>query len=543
MLVHSARRALSALSLALAVLPFSARAQVREVVSKEVSVGRSSAVLTLEFADGGGLAVAFEDGVVRVGGRAVGSFEQGDELDAAWRGLLGRAVALDDGPLAEALAEWTAPPELAGQLAEVGRSVDRALEEAVRGVEVQAETREQSGSAAAGDAGGLLRALLGSASRLSVLEDALEDLDLQLRVHVDEDVTVAADEVVAGTLVAVEGDVRIEGTVDGDVVVVGGTLELLEGSSVTGEVRLVDARLLRNEGTVLEGVIDIDSETSNVEVDVRRELRDELRDEIRRELRLEIRDRDRGMSILAPFRPVVRAVGGVVENLVAIILLALIGAAVIAFGGDKIEVIAETARRAPARSAAVGMAATVLLIPVWIMGFVALLVSIVGIPVAIAWLPLFPLAAILAGIVGYLAVARNAGEWLADSGYPWTHWIRKSNTLVTMVGGLIGLMLLFVAANVISMAPFLGVVTGLLVAAGCLVTVMAVEVGLGAVILTRAGRRPERWSSYSADEAWEAAIRVDLDDVADVGASGDPDEKAAEADRPDGPQAGAGSDE
>jgi hypothetical protein len=227
----------------------------------------------------------------------------------------------------------------------------------------------------------------------------------------------------------------------------------------------------------------------------------------------------------------VRAVGGVLENLVAILVLALVGAAVVAFGGDKIDVIAETARRSPGRSAAVGMAATVLLIPIWVMGFVALLVSIIGIPVAIAWLPLFPLAACLAGIVGYLAVARNAGEWLADSGYPWTHWIRKSNSLVMMVGGLVGLMLLFVAANVISMAPFLGFVTGLLVAAGCIVTVLAVEVGLGAVILTRAGRRREHWSAYSADEAWEAAMRVDLEDV-EVG--DDPNVGAADPDRSGG---------
>jgi peptidoglycan/LPS O-acetylase OafA/YrhL len=140
-------------------------------------------------------------------------------------------------------------------------------------------------------------------------------------------------------------------------------------------------------------------------------------------------------------------------------------------------------------------------------------VSIIGIPVAIAWLPLFPLAAVAAGVLGYLAVARNTGEWLADSDYPWTHWIRKSNTLVTTVGGLVGLTVLYVAANVVSMAPFLRVVTGLLVAAGTLVTVLAVEVGLGAVILTRAGRRRDQWSSYTADEAWEAAMRVEVEDV------------------------------
>jgi hypothetical protein len=196
-------------------------------------------------------------------------------------------------------------------------------------------------------------------------------------------------------------------------------------------------------------------------------------------------------------------------------VLALIGAGVIAFGGDKLDVIAETARRAPGRAAAVGFAGTVLLIPIWVVGFVALVVSIIGIPVAIAWAPLFPLAAAAAGVVGYLAVARNTGEWLADSEYRWTHWIRKSNSLMTMVGGLLGLALFSIASNVVSMAPFLGFVEGLLFFAACIVTIAAAEVGFGAVILTRAGRRREQWA-YNTDAAWEAAMNIDVDDVVDT---------------------------
>jgi hypothetical protein len=516
MLAYPIRKSLLALALAAAAVPcatllapLSAHAQVREVVAKEVSVGRASAELGLEFADGGRLHVALEDGAVLLDGRSVGSYVQGDGLDVAWRGLLGQAVALDDGPLAEALAGWTVPAELTGEAADIARQLDQAIESAVLSVDADAE-------AVSGDAGSLLRALLRSRGRLGLLEEALAGLDSDVRVHVGENVEVPASEVVSGNLVVIEGEARIEGTVDGDVVVVGGSLELLEGSSVSGSVRLVDAELISNEGSVGDGVIDVEVQGRDLEAEVRAELRDEVRDEIRRELRVEMRDRDEGFSIFAPFRPVIRGVGGVLENLVAIFVLALIGAAVIAFGGDKVDVIAEAARRSPGRSAAVGMAATVLLIPIWILGFIALLVSIIGIPVAIAWLPLFPLAAFVAGIVGYLAVARNTGEWLAESDYPWTHWIRKSNPVVTTVGGLVGLMLLFIAANVVSMAPFLSVVTGLLVATGCIVTVLAIEVGLGAVIITRAGRRREQWSRYTADEAWEAAMKVDVEDV-DIG--------------------------
>ena len=446
-----------------------------------------------------GVKIRFDNRSVLVDDEAVGSFEPGDELDAAWRALLAQAVALDDGALAAALADWTVPADLTGTAATAARRIDQALDAALNDVDVQANSGEPSVSL--GDPGSLVRLLLSGGDRLRLLDDALEGLGENVRVHVAEDVVIPADEIVEGNLVVIDGDARIEGDVEGDVVMVGGELELLEGSSVSGSVRLADARLVRNLGTVGGGVIEVQDD---VQVD---EIRNEIRDEVRDEMRSED-----SFSLLEPFRPVVRGVGGVLENLVMVLILGLIGAAVIAFAGDKVDIIAETARRAPGRSAAVGIAGAVLLIPVWVVGFIALIVSIVGIPVAIAWLPLFPLAACVAALVGYLAVARNAGEWLADSELPWTHWIRKSNSLITMVGGLAGLMVLFVAANIVSIAPFLGFLTGLLVVAGVVITVAAVQIGFGAVIITRGGRRRD-YARYSTDEAWEAAMNVDVGGV------------------------------
>jgi hypothetical protein len=313
------------------------------------------------------------------------------------------------------------------------------------------------------------------------------------------------------------------GTVDRDVVKVGRRLELLEGTVVEGSLRLAEARLLLNQCEIEVEILEVRNEEPVLE-ELRASIREEVVDELRAEIRQEIR-RSEGQSRVGPFRSVASAVGGVLENLVTILILGLIGAAVIAFGGDKIDVIAETVRRAPGRSAAVGAAGTVLLVPVWVLGFVALVVSIVGIPVAIAWLPLFPIAACLAALVGYLSVARNAGEWLADSDLPWTQWIRKSNSLITMTGGLLGLMALFVAANVVSMAPFLGFLRGLLAVAGFVVTVAAMQIGFGAVILTRGGRRRDYARDagrYSTDEAWEAAMKVEVGDVVDESGSNEP---------------------
>jgi hypothetical protein len=508
-----------------AAWPLAVQGQVRQVVSKEVSVGRTSASLELEFADGGSLEIAFEGDRVLVDGRDAGSFEPGGDLEAAWRGLLGQAVALDDGPLAEALAAWSPPGGLDRAAADLARRLDRALEDALRSREAPADAAARA--VAEEDVGMLVRSLTRSSTRLSLLEEALAGLEGELHVHVDQDVEVAADEVVRGTLLVVESDLRVAGRVDGDVIAIGGTVELRDGSVVTGEVRLVDATLRRDEGAEAGGVIDVADDGQGLQARIREEIRAEMREQALRDLRNELRaaergEDDEGLSLFAPFRPILRGVGGVIENLVAVFVLALVGAGVIAFGGDKLDVIAEAVRRAPARAAAVGIAGTVLLIPIWVIGFVALLVSIVGIPLAIAWLPVFPLAACAAAVVGYLAVARNTGEWLADSGYPWTHWIRKSNSLMTMIGGLLALVALFVLANVVSMAPLPGFVDGLLVAAGVIVTVVATEIGFGAVILTRGGRRREPWR-YEGREAWDAAMEdVDVEDLEGAAPAGAP---------------------
>jgi hypothetical protein len=504
-----------------ALLPLAAQAQEREVVSKQVSVGRSDATLGLEFSDGGALEVSLRNGSVLIDGERVGSFEPGGELDTAWRELLGQAVALEDGPLSEALADWTVPADLAGSLADVARSIDRALEESLSDLDVTVDTSDGSVSISIGNERSFLTTLLGSSDRIGLVPQALAGLASDVRVHVGEDVEIGEDEVVEGNLVVIDGDLLLEGEIRGSVVVIGGSLDLREGSVVDGAVRLADARIRSNDGTIGEGIVEIDRDADmdlNVQVDTER-IRDEVREEIRRELRSSDRDRNRESLFSAPFRTVARATGGVLENAFMVLLLGLLGAAAVVFAGENVEVIAETARRSPGRSAMVGLAGTLLFLPAWILGAVALVVSIIGIPVAIAWLPLFPLAAVLAAVLGYLAVARNAGEWLADSGYPWTGWIRKSNPLVTIVGGLVGLMGLFAAANVLSIVPFFGFVTGLVAFVATVVTFVAVQIGFGAVLLTRAGRRREYWGTggaYSADEAWEAAMGVDVeDDVVD----------------------------
>ena len=63
-------------------------------------------------------------------------------------------------------------------------------------------------------------------------------------------------------------------------------------------------------------------------------------------------------------------------------------------------------------------------------------------------------------------MARNVGEWLSDSGYRWTDWIRRSNAVYTVFGGLLGLAAFFLAADALHVVPFSGFFRGIPVRSG-----------------------------------------------------------------------------
>ena len=85
------------------------------------------------------------------------------------------------------------------------------------------------------------------------------------------------------------------------------------------------------------------------------------------------------------------AIAGLLENLVTFLILAVLGILAVQFQPERLEVIATTARRAPIRSAVVGLAGGFFIAPVWIVGTIALAITIIGIPVLLAWVPLFPI--------------------------------------------------------------------------------------------------------------------------------------------------------
>lgn len=203
----------------------------------------------------------------------------------------------------------------------------------------------------------------------------------------------------------------------------------------------------------------------------------------------------------SPFRHLIRGFEGLFSISVLYAVLFGIAFATIFFGGRRfIEGVADTARTATTRSLLVGLAATFLVIPAYILGMIALGISIVGILALPVWILLFPVAAALAVLLGYIGVAHAAGESLAERRFYATDWFRRGNSYYFLLTGLGLLLVLFAAGSIVGMAgPWLGFLRGLLFTVAGVVTWAALSIGLGAVLLSRGGTRPMRGSAHAPE--------------------------------------------
>jgi len=205
-----------------------------------------------------------------------------------------------------------------------------------------------------------------------------------------------------------------------------------------------------------------------------------------------------------PFRHVFAGISGLLKSAILFGILFAMSFVAIFFGGRRyIEGVADTARAATGRSLLVGLAASFLVIPVFILGILALAISIVGIPALLAWVPLFPVAVGLALILGYVGVAHAAGEALAERRFYLSDWFERGNSYYFLISGFGLLLAPFILMNVVRMAgPWLGFLYGICVVVGVIGTWTALSVGLGAVLISRAGTRPLRPISASEPEIY-----------------------------------------
>ncbi|MBI4543394.1 MAG: hypothetical protein HY705_10215 [Gemmatimonadetes bacterium] len=176
-----------------------------------------------------------------------------------------------------------------------------------------------------------------------------------------------------------------------------------------------------------------------------------------------------------------------VRTVVAVfVAFAMIGFGAVFFARRHLEVVADTASHSFGRALMVGLLGQLLLIPTFAMMVVGLVFTIVGILLLPFAVIAFVIAACVAVLGGYLAVAQAIGESVTRRRMAHGAFVRAPNAYGYLFTGLVGLLGLWAAAALFGWA---GPVVILFRVAASVVTWLAVTVGLGAVLLSRAGLR------------------------------------------------------
>lgn len=456
----------------------------QQLVGTTVSLGADEASLQIDVAGGRGLEISLADGRIYVNGSAKGSYSADGALEQGWRRLLEAAKSGPDA-LRAAWSEFTSAnyegadreglaairaaiaPVLAGQGTVPSETTAAAPAKGPRSTAPSQATPQESVS------GGLvveLSHIQGANRTLRRLapglpHDLQDALKAPLRVVVDADQYRLPEGAQVGqSLLLVDTDSYIAGTVEGDVIVADGSLRLASSAHVTGNVISLDA--------------DIDNQGASIGGQIR------TVEDMKRAAKLRVAPiRIERRIMRSPLHYLGRGLGDLLQTIASYIVFAFLGVLLVYFFRGHLENVSDTVAHSFGRSFLAGLAAQVLFFPV-------LLVLVV---LVLTWLaiPFYVLAYTLACIFGYLAVAHAAGENLTRRRYSsWPARLRRANSYYYILNGLLILLGLFAVGAVAEIGgPLLGWVHGLLAAAACILTWVAVTAGMGAVLLSRAGTR------------------------------------------------------
>jgi hypothetical protein len=277
-------------------------------------------------------------------------------------------------------------------------------------------------------------------------------------------VTIASDEVVAGDVAVIGGSADIDGEVNGDVAVIGGSLTLGPHANIKRDVTVVGGKLVKDPGAIIEGKV--------AEVGVGDAIRG------RREASAPWRVRWGGDGL--------RPIFGFAGTLVRVALVMLLAGIVLLVARAPVQQIADKAAAEPLKSWAIGFLAEILFVPVLVLTIVVLAVSIVGIPFLLL-VPVAIVAAMVVCLIGFTGVAYHIGRLIEER----FEQVRNRPYLAT-IAGICVIVAPLLVARVIGLVGGLGVIAGVLLAAGFVLEYVAWTTGLGAAALVRFGRQPSQ---------------------------------------------------
>jgi hypothetical protein len=263
--------------------------------------------------------------------------------------------------------------------------------------------------------------------------------------------SVTVDGEVSGDVVAVGGSCTINGRVGGSVTAVGGSVRLGPQAEVMGDISSVGGIIDRAPGARVHGSV---SEVSALGA---------------------VGHRD-GYGTPWAFLPFA-GVGLLIETITKILLLALLVCLVLLVARPTVERIALRVGAEPGRAGLTGVLSQLAFLPLLVVVTVLLAITVIGCALYLLY-PFAFIALLLAGLVGYAAVALRLGGW-AEARFGW----RYTSPYMMAIAGV----------ALIEFLPFLGRMLGLIgllapltIAArgfGFLIEYLAWTIGFGAVVL------------------------------------------------------------
>jgi len=310
------------------------------VTGSTVSLAAGAASLELALAGGESRIISLREGELLIDGEVQGTYEPGGALDSSWRSLLTSPALFEGSGLADRLAEWV--PDTSGNADAASGSAleslfDRLAESSNRTALAalpETATITVSGSQVAiapsriMSLGGLTRGVELLGRQLEVLGGQVAGLEDNLALVVHDDYTVDADQLVEGSLALLSGDLSLEGTVDGDVLVLDGVLTLARSARVSGDILQVGGEVIDAGGRVSGEMVSLlAGELGGL---IAGDIAVDIVDEIDVPVRVHVRSNQRGF-IGSIGHNIGRAFGGLMASVMWLLALSALGFVVVYF--------------------------------------------------------------------------------------------------------------------------------------------------------------------------------------------------------------------
>lgn len=268
-------------------------------------------------------------------------------------------------------------------------------------------------------------------------------------VEFGKDITVDQGEKVTGDVVAIWGDVRINGIVEGSAVSIGGDVFLSSTAVIETDAVSVGGNVIREPGAIIKG----------------------------QRVGLSFLPRHISRTMAGPY--LFRGASFLLSFL-TVLFIFFLGIVVLALVPKNVQKIKDKVTQNVWKSGLIGFLGEILILP----AFILLLITIIGIPVALL---ILPLAVLLGLLLGYTGVSLLVGEKL------------KQNTNLKPQTQMMTLALGILAVEFFSLfSSFLKVFWGffspfalIFAIIGFLITYVVVTIGFGAAILSLLGTRPK----------------------------------------------------